>query len=166
MYWYHTNLKAHHTYESKPIQWLFDLRPVWFFVDYKDKTIANIYNLGNPLFMWVGFSSILFLVGEWFRKRTYALFLILVSYLIFFLPWIFSPRIMFYYHYLPSVPFLAISTGYMLNEVIIKNNKGKFFAVLALFLIALLFIYFLPLWTALHVPKEFYDTYFWVKSWK
>ena len=55
MYWYHTNLKAHHPYQSIPSQWVLDLRPVWIYVDYKDTTIANIYNLGNPLVyvVWV-----------------------------------------------------------------------------------------------------------------
>lgn len=166
MYWYHTNLKAHHTYESKPIQWLFDLRPVWFYVDYKENTLANIYNLGNPLFMWVGFSSIIFLIAELIKKKTFSLFLVVSSYLIFFLPWIFSPRIMFYYHYLPSVPFLSISLGYMLNEIISRGEKGRVVVAIFLLLIAAVFVYFLPLWTAIQLPRQIYNTYFWVSTWK
>ncbi len=166
MYWYHTNLKAHHTYESKPVQWLFDLRPVWFYVDYKDKTIANIYNLGNPIVMWVGFSSIVFLLLETFKKRKFESIFLLSAYFIFFIPWLFSPRIMFYYHYLPSMPFLSISLAYLLNQIIERNKNGVVFVGVLLGVAGLIFLYFFPLWTAIQIPKELYDTYFWFKSWK
>lgn len=166
MYWYHTNLKAHHTYESKPVQWLLDLRPVWFYVDYKGNFIANIYNLGNPIFMWAGFSSIIFMFLQFTKKRSFKFIFVLVSYLVFFVPWLFSPRIMFYYHYLPSTPFLSISLGYALNEVIERNKYGPILVGIFICAMAILFIYFLPLWTAISVPKEIYESYFWFKSWK
>jgi dolichyl-phosphate-mannose--protein O-mannosyl transferase len=166
MYWYHTNLKAHHSYESKPMQWLFDLRPVWFYVDYKDKTISNIYNLGNPIFMWGGFSAIIFVLFELFKKKSSSLIFILIGYFGFFLPWFLSPRIMFYYHYLPAVPFLSIALGYVLNQIVVKSKRGEVFVSIFLCAAALLFVYFLPLWTAVHVPRDLYNTYFWFKSWK
>ena len=174
MYWYHTNLKAHHPYQSVPTQWVFDLRPVWFYVDYQNSTIANIYNLGNPLFMWFGLSSIIFLCIEFLRKRTFKIALILVGYFGFFIFWIKSPRIMFYYHYLPSVPFLAIAVAYVLDKVYLKSKMGKAFVFTFLILLGILFIYFFPLWTAIHIPHcevpqgcfSWYDSYFWFSSWK
>lgn len=173
MYWYHTRLKATHPYQSVPEQWIFDLRPVWIYVDYKDNTIANIYNLGNPLFMWFGLVSVIFLLFEFIRKRTMAIAIVLIGYLGFFLPWVGSPRIMFYYHYMPAVPFLAIATGYVLNKLLVKKT-GKIFVVTFLFLLLVLFVYFFPLWTAIHIPKcvniqnctSWYDSYFWFSSWK
>ena len=185
MYWYHTNLRATHPYQSIPSQWIFDLRPVWIYVDYKDNTIANIYNLGNPLFMWFGLVSVIFLLLELFRrlfdslggkqikKDTLAIFTVLIGYLGFFLPWVHSPRIMFYYHYLPAVPFLAIATGYVLNKLW-DERTGKIFVMIFLFLLFVLFAYFLPLYTAIHIPRcvapqgcvSWYDSYFWFSSWK
>ena len=186
MYWYHTNLKAHHTYQSVPIQWIFDLRPVWIYVDYSGKTIANIYNLGNPLFMWFGLSSIIFVILELIRrllnylnskkieKDTFALFKVVFAYLLFFLPWIDSPRIMFYYHYLPAVPFLAVATGYVVNKLF-ATTSGKIIVAIYIFTLVALFFYFLPLWTAIHIPRcevipstcsSWYDSYFWFPSWK
>lgn len=173
MYWYHTRLKATHPYQSIPSQWVFDLRPVWIYVDYKDNMVANIYNLGNPLFMWFGLVSIIFLLFEFIRKRTMAIAIVLIGYLGFFLPWVGSPRIMFYYHYMPAVPFLAIATGYVLNRLW-YGKIGKAFVIIFLFLLLALFIYFLPLWTAIHIPKcvisqgcvSWYDSYFWFSSWK
>ncbi|MCL5435212.1 MAG: phospholipid carrier-dependent glycosyltransferase [Patescibacteria group bacterium] len=173
MYWYHTNLRATHPYQSKPTQWIFDLRPVWIYVDYKDNTIANVYNLGNPLFMWFGLVSIIFLLFEFIKKRTLGIAVVLIGYFGFFLPWIDSPRIMFYYHYLPAVPFLAIATGYVLNKLFVEKI-GKIFVFLFLLFLVILFIYFFPLWTAIHIPRcvnpqgcvSWYDSYFWFSSWK
>ena len=173
MYWYHTRLKATHPYQSVPAQWVFDLRPVWIYVDYKDNMIANVYNLGNPLFMWFGLTSIIFMLIRYIRKRTFAVAAVLISYFGFFLPWIGSPRIMFYYHYMPAVPFLAISIGYVLDKLLVEK-AGKLFVAVFLFLLVALFIYFLPLWTAIYIPKcvipqgctSWYDSYFWLSSWK
>ncbi len=173
MYWYHTRLKATHPYQSTPSQWAFDLRPVWIYVDYKDNTIANIYNSGNPLFMWFGLVSIILLLFEFIRKRTLTIAMVLIGYLGFFLPWVGSPRIMFYYHYMPAVPFLAIATGYVLNKLL-SQRIGKVLVITFLFLLFALFVYFLPLWTAIHMPRcvipqncvSWYDSYFWFSSWK
>jgi len=173
MYWYHTRLKATHPYQSVPSQWVFDLRPVWVYVDYKDNTIANIYNLGNPLFMWFGLTSIIFLLIRYIRKPMFSIAAVLVGYLGFFLPWVGSPRIMFYYHYMPAVPFLAIATGYVLNSLL-SQKIGKAFVATFLFLLLVLFVYFFPLWTAIHIPKcvipqgcvSLYDSYFWFSSWR
>ncbi|MCL6096793.1 MAG: phospholipid carrier-dependent glycosyltransferase [Patescibacteria group bacterium] len=173
MYWYHTNLRATHPYQSKPTQWVFDLRPVWIYVDYKDNTIANIYNLGNPLFMWFGLVSIIFLLFEFVRKRALGIAAVLIGYFGFFLPWVDSPRIMFYYHYMPAVPFLAIATGYVLNKLL-SQKIGKAFLITFLSLLLILFVYFFPLWTAIHIPRcinpqgcvSWYDSYFWFSSWK
>jgi len=173
MYWYHTRLKATHPYQSIPSQWILDLRPVWVYVDYKDNMIANIYNLGNPFFMWFGLVSMIFLLFEFIRKRTLAIAIVLIGYLGFFLPWVGSPRIMFYYHYMPAVPFLAIATGYVLNKFWYEKI-GKAFVIIFLFLLFALFVYFLPLWTAIHIPKcvipqgcvSWHDSFFWFSSWK
>lgn len=165
MYWYHTNLRAEHSYQSKPIQWVLNLRPVWFYVDYKDNTIANIYTLGNPVFMWLGLSSIIFLILEFIKKKSSNIGIVLLGYFGFFVPWIFSPRIMFHYHYLASATFLAIATGYMISKI--KDRKlGYVFSILFLSALVVSFIYFFPLWIGIHVPKNLSDSYFWINSWK
>jgi dolichyl-phosphate-mannose--protein O-mannosyl transferase len=173
MYWYHTRLKATHPYQSTPSQWILDLRPVYIYVDYSNNTVASIYNLGNPLFMWFGLVSIIFLLFEFIRKKTMTIAIVLIGYLGFFLPWIGSPRIMFYYHYIPAVPFLAIATGYVLNELFFQKI-GKAFVIGFLFMLLILFIYFLPLWTAIQIPRciipqgctSWFDSYFWFSSWR
>ncbi len=174
MYWYHTDLKATHPYQSVPVQWVFDLRPVWIYVNYSGSTIANIYNLGNPLFMWFGLAAMIFLLFDYIKERNLNQGIVIFSYLAFFVPWAASPRIMFYYHYLPAVPFLAIATGYVLNKLF-ASSSGRIVVAVYLFTLVALFIYFLPLWTAIPVPKcqipgpnctSWYDSFFWLPSWK
>ncbi len=165
MWWYHTGLKATHPYQSRPEQWVFNLRPVWLFVNYESNTVANIYTLDNPLIAWFGLISIIFLISELFKKFTFPNFLVVISYLSFFIFWFHSPRIMFNYHYLASTVFLTIAIGATLNKFW-ESREGKIIAFSFLILLFLLFIYFYPLWTGVHVPVDFNNHYFWLKSWK
>src|SRR5258708_3034051 len=165
MWWYHTNLKATHPYQSTPFDWIFDLRPVWLFVDYQKEKVANIYTLQNPMIAWFGLVSILFLVFEFFKKSTLPYLLVPLSYLSFFVLWFHSPRIMFNYHYLASTAFLAIAIGFTLNKLM-NSKLGKVLFFSFLILMISLSIYFYPLWTGVSVATDFNNNYFWIKSWK
>lgn len=165
MWWYHTNLKATHPYQSTPYDWVFDLRPVWLFVDYQKNTIANIYTLDNPLIVWFGLISVFYLFFEFIKKKTFSYLLIFLSYFGFFILWFRSPRIMFNYHYLASTAFLAIAIGITLNKLL-NNKQGKILVLSFLIFAFLLFVYFYPLWTGVHVPTDFNSSYFWLQSWK
>lgn len=164
MWWYHTRLKATHPYQSTLKDWLFNLRPVWLYVNYEKETISSIYTLGNPLFAWGGLASIIFLTFRFIKKKSLNIGIVLISYFGFFLLWVFSPRIMFNYHYLASSAFLAIALGFTLNELL--NKKQRFLVFSFLILLFSLFVYFYPLWTGIYITKDFYESHFWLKSWK
>jgi dolichyl-phosphate-mannose-protein mannosyltransferase len=164
MFYYHTNLDATHPYQSIPFDWIFNLRPVWLFVEYRGDLVSNVYTLGSPLYMWGGLFSVLVFVYYFFKKRSFEIFVILISYLLFFLPWSFSPRIMFNYHYLLSASFLAIAQGVFILSLL--RGKYRIIAFAYLILAGILFIYFYPLWTGVAVDKNLFDSYFWLKSWK
>jgi len=104
MWYYHTHLVATHDYQSVPWQWLLSLRPVWYWVHYGDWP-ANLYVQGNPLILWLGLATFLTFLP---RLTRFPYLLVTILYLSFSLPWVFSPRIMFFYHYLPSAAFLTI----------------------------------------------------------
>jgi len=92
-------------------------------------------------------------------ERNKNLGFVVFSYLIFFVPWAVSPRIMFLYHYLPSLPFLAIATAYILR----RNPKLAF----GYFFICLLgFVYFYPHWAGFQVPLWLDRSYYWLASWR
>lgn len=160
MWWYHTNLKATHPYTSSWWSWPFDLRPVYLYTsDEVGGWVARIYNLGNPLVFWFGLFSIAMSAIYAFYEKNKRLALIVFSYLIFFVPWAASPRIMFFYHYLPSIPFLAISLGYFLR----RNPKTALFFILP---IAVVFVYFYPHWVGIKIPLWLDSSYYWFASWR
>lgn len=133
MWWYHTRLRATHPYQSRPWQWVLNLRPVWLHVAYlRDGWVAHLYALGNSVILIAGFAAALLwswrdvfavaapqvgggrlshaqaqrvLRGRWAR------WFVLLAYFALWLPWSFSPRIMLFYHYAPALPLLCIVLG-------------------------------------------------------
>jgi len=107
-----------------------------------------------------------FVIWQVIKKKRKELGLVVFAYLAFFLPWIFSPRIMFIYHYLPSLPFLCLFLGWTLWRSWNEKLEIKSWIVGYLVLVALAFIFFYPHWIGLHVPKWLDNLYYWFPSWK
>jgi predicted membrane-bound dolichyl-phosphate-mannose-protein mannosyltransferase len=160
MWWYHTSLRATHPYTSSWWSWPLLIRPIYLYTSEEVRgMVARIYAMGNPLVFWFGLMSVVISAVFAFAERNRNLGLVVFGYLIFFVPWAVSPRIMFLYHYLPSIPFLAIATGYIL-----RRTPKLIFAYLFICLFA--FIYFYPHWAGLQIPLWFDKSYYWVVSWR
>ena len=160
MWWYHTNLVAEHPYTSPAWSWPLLLRPIYLYDGQEvNGEVARIYAFGNPLVFWFGLFSIIlsFIISA--KERVKKLGFVVFSYLIFFLPWIASPRIMFLYHYLPSIPFLAIASGFILR----RFSKSR---VWVLSIGLLLFVYFYPHWIGSRIPIWLDNSYYWFSSWR
>lgn len=160
MWWYHTGLRATHAYSSSWWAWPFLIRPIYLYTSGEvGGRVARIYAMGNPFVFWFGITSVVMGFIYAFVEKNKKIGFTIFSYLIFFVPWAASPRIMFLYHYLPSVPFLAIATGYVLR----RNPK----LILPLFTITFsLFAYFYPHWIGLQVPLWLEKSYYWLTSWR
>lgn len=166
MYWYHTGLDATHPYQSQAFSWPLDIRPVWLWVDYGKETVANIYALGNPIIFWAGTISIFFVIGYYYISRKKQIFYLLTAYFAFWLPWTFSPRIMFLYHYLPSVPYLCIILSFTLNTTSSLAKITKYLPLLFILMTIATFIFFYPYWTGIPVHTDQVNRFIWLKSWK
>lgn len=160
MWWYHTNLVAEHPYTSPAWSWPLLLRPIYLYDGQEiNGQVARIYAFGNPIIFWFGLYAIILSFFISAKEKLKRLGFVIFSYLIFFLPWIASPRIMFLYHYLPSIPFLAIASGYVLR----RFPKLR----IGLLVIGLLvFIYFYPHWTGLRIPVKLDESYYWFSGWR
>jgi len=160
MWWYHTGLRATHSYSSPWWSWPFLIRPIYLYTSNEvGGMVSKIYTMGNPFVFWFGFASIIFCTISSFLERNKKLGFIVFCYFIFFAAWALSPRIMFLYHYLPSIPFLAIATGYVLR----RNRK----LIIGYFVICLLaFVYFYPHLIGLNIPLWLDKSYYWVASWR
>ncbi len=164
MWWYHTGLVATHPYTSPAWSWPLLLRPIYLYDGPQEliggeNTVARIYAFGNPIVFWFGLFSIVISFFIAYRQRNKRLGFVLFSYLIFFLPWIASPRIMFLYHYLPSIPFLAIATGFVLRTF----RKSIFYFVI---IGILFFLYFYPHWAGIRIPEWLDTSYYWFDTWR
>jgi len=158
MWYYHTHLVATHAYQSTPWEWIFAARPVWYWVDYAGDYISHIFVQGNPLILWLGLAALVlqFRAIRYFR---YSLFLVL--YFVFTLPWISSPRIMFYYHYLPSATFLCIILATWLSQLSPRTRNGLMVVCCTGLILVSPMLYGFP------IPTAFWDHFFHLfSSWK
>jgi len=174
IFWYHTNLVATHPYQSTPLQWVLDLRPVWYWTGAQNGAlIQNIYNAGNPVFFWFGLCAVIFSIRQIIKTKNMVLLFCVLWYFWMWLPWARSPRIMFFYHYLPALPPLAILSAYLANQFLLLKNDNKKkdqrvqparmaflipFGIIGL--CAVWLIIFFPVLTGLPITREYYQMLF------
>ncbi|MBP7768562.1 phospholipid carrier-dependent glycosyltransferase [Candidatus Woesebacteria bacterium] len=191
IWWYQTTLKATHPYQSRPLEWFLDLKPVWVHVEYFPSIHmrADIYSFGNPIIFWVGaFFVIVSLASCLLSYRKFiahvakkapitekiasflgdisnnSLIFLLTAYFMVWLPWQLSPRIMFFYHYTPAVPLMSIIIAYWLERF---WSQKKIIPLLVIGSMVLVFIVWYPHWTGIPVSDSFANSvYFALPSWK
>lgn len=178
---YHVNLVATHDYSSPAWSWPLNLFPVWYFVEYhKNGNISNIFASGNPVLFWMGIGAIIISLYDFifsFFKNTEKeishkvndsgfnlrdrdrLLIVLLGYSVFWLPWLFSPRIMFLYHYSPSVPFLSLILGHQIS-LMLKARGSRTVGITVLVLIVIGFILVYPMLTGIPLPKNYLVKFF------
>jgi len=160
MWWYHTGLQATHSYSSPWWSWPFLIRPIYLYTsDEIGGFVSRIYAMGNPFVFWFGIASVAMSAIYAYIERNKKLGLVVFSYLIFFVPWAASPRIMFLYHYLPSIPFMSMAIAYVL-----RRTPKLIYFVAPVFILS--FLYFYPHWTGLQIPMWLDKSYYWVASWR
>ncbi|HLE80964.1 MAG TPA: hypothetical protein VJA25_06705, partial [Dehalococcoidia bacterium] len=181
-YEFHSGLEATHPYQSPWDTWPIMMRPVFLYVSSGG---AKIYALGNPVIFWLGLPALGFALWQGLgglRARLdeatnrislsgavgpeqAALLFVVLTYLGFWLPWAIQPRIMFIYHYLPSLSFLLLALAYVVHRLW-QWPLGRGGAVLFLATAALTFVYFYPHLAALEVSDGLAESYFWFDSWR
>jgi len=164
---YQTTLKATHDYQSTAAQWPLLLKPVWFHVDYQKTATAHIYNLGNPIIFWTALAAVFYSIVKLFSKtfnHLHPLSYSVISYFLLWAPWILSPRILFFHHYLPALPFICLILAWSLWQLKPPFKKPIIFSFLLLTFTV--FIFFYPLNTAIPIPAKLLKYWFWLPTWK
>jgi dolichyl-phosphate-mannose--protein O-mannosyl transferase len=167
MWHYHTTLTAGHPYYSKWWEWLLDVRPVFYYVDRSEGYVANTYNLGNPLLYWAFPIAIVLSCWLVWKKRDPRLALVLGAFAINWLPWALSPRGMFFYHFLPAVPFLVLLVAYCLTWLW-RRPEPKWQRVAGIY-VAVVFFSFAFFYTQLAawpVPEWYAAIHYWLPTWQ
>ena len=166
-YDYHRNLKATHPYQSVWWQWPLDLRPVLYSAKYAGAgptaTAGMIYTLPNPIVLWFGLFAVPFVgVLAWREKRKgYAL--VVVAYLAQWLPWIYSPRIAWNYHFYVNVALICLCNAIALQWLWRRGWKIPVAIYMAGVFAA--FAFFYPILAGVQIPLWAWHLRQWFPSW-
>ncbi|HEY5425082.1 MAG TPA: phospholipid carrier-dependent glycosyltransferase, partial [Candidatus Tumulicola sp.] len=125
MFEYHDTLKATHPYSSKWWEWPLDLVPVAYFYqdhrvdpnDPKGCCIYEITSMPNPMILWFGLICVPWIGVLAWRERNKGYALIVLTYLLQWLPWMQSPRITFAYHFYVDIPLICLSNAVVLQRI-------------------------------------------------
>lgn len=168
MYGYHGGVTQSHPYQSSWWRWPLMLRPVFLhYGDLGEGMRSYIYLLGNPFIWYTGILFFVLGIIQSVRKETPALLFTVLSVLAYWLPWAFSPRkVVFIYHFLPSLVFVLLTSTYFLNELWKSPGRGKILVVLYFFIAGGVFFYFYPVLSALPIKETEIDRYMWLGTWR
>lgn len=145
MFNYHSGVVAEHPYSSRWYQWILDIRPILYYLEYFDNgSRSSICAFLNPALCWGGLLS-LFVLGYTavFRRDCKAAF-ILVGYLSQLIPWMFISRLTFEYHYFPSSVFLVLALGYVSKLMSLNKKNWACYAMPFAVCSVILFVLFYP----------------------
>ncbi len=124
MWNYHSGLEATHPYSSLWYQWVFDVRPILYYLSYLDDgTISSFAAFSNPLVCWGGLAAMVGMVWIAIRDRDNRAMFIVIGYLANLLPWVLVTRLTFAYHYFPCTVFLVLAIAYIFCDLRRHDRK-------------------------------------------
>lgn len=124
MFNYHADLVATHPYSSKWYQWVLDIRPILYYLEYFDDGSRSAFAaFSNPLVCWGGLLAMGGMGWLAIRERDKKALFILIGYLANLLPWVLVSRLTFAYHYFPCTVFLVLALGYLFADLRKRDVK-------------------------------------------
>jgi dolichyl-phosphate-mannose--protein O-mannosyl transferase len=168
MYEYHKGVTQSHPYQSSWWQWPLMLRPVYLSVVNLGEGVGGyIYMLGNPFTWYTGLLFLLLAIVQVVRKETPVLLFTVLSVFAYWLPWALSPRkVVFLYHFLPSLIFLMLTSVYFLNELWNSSRRGRILVILYICIAGGVFFYFYPVLSGWPIKETDIDRYMLLHTWR
>lgn len=155
-----------HLYQSRWWQWVFNVRPIWFFYEKWDGAQRGVLMIGNPFTMLAGLPALLLCgwAGVMRRDRLRGGIVVLYGAALVF--WALNGKpVQFYYHYALASVFLMAALALVLAQW--WEQRRRWPGALAVVLSGMLFIGFYPILSAGALPrKTSYQDYTWLKSWR
>lgn len=168
---YHQGVHTPHPYESYWYQWIFDGRPILYYRDLDYAQTEGIKSLfasfNNPLVSWGGLLAFFAVLIQTIRRKSGKGLFILIAILSQFVPWLPIGRILFAYHYFPTVLFLVFAISYLMNDMLTRRRSGCRLAVYGFTGCAVaLYALFYPALIGLYTPLWYNDAFLrWLPSW-
>lgn len=171
MFSYHHALEAEHPFASTWYQWPIMYRPIWYYSSVIGELREGISAFGNPLVWWAGIPAAIYMLYLSACKKDKKAAFLLIGYLSQYAPWSLIKRIVFIYHYFPSVPFVVMMIAYAMYRLAnAKQGRWKkqvqagvwVYVVVAIGLFAL----FYPVLSGAPIHAEYAEKYLkWFDSW-
>ncbi len=168
MFTYHQGVHTPHPYASYWYQWIFDGRPILYYRDLDVPGVKSLFaSFNNPLVSWMGLLAFFGVAVQTVRRKCGRGLFILIAILSQFVPWLPIGRILFAYHYFPTVLFLCFAIAYLMDGMMERRRRGCRLAVYGFTgYAAALYALFYPALIGLYVPT-WYSQYLlrWFPSW-
>ena len=174
---FHTSLTEKHTYQANPWSWLIMGRPTSFFYQSPkgcgaDSCSQEILALGTPLLWWSATIALSVVVGLWIRAALMrriepALTILVAGMTAGYLPWFFyQSRTVFTIYAIVFPPFLILALVYCAQLIRSRyGRRGEIVIAAGILLIALNFLYFLPIYMGDVITYEAWRDRMWFPSW-
>ncbi len=182
MFEYHDVGVAHatHPYSSKWWEWPLDYVPVAYFYhdqrqdpsDPKQCCVSEVTSMPNPIILWFGLFSVPLVGVLAFRLRNKAYALIVLDYVLQWVPWAGSPRITFAYHFYVNIPLICLCNSIALQHL---SRWGKLArkhvttsAVAAgvyVTIVVAAFIFFYPILSGRPITWNAWHERMWIDKW-
>ena len=167
MFNYHSNLNSEHDFGSKWFQWPIMHRPIWYYSgSVSDELYEGISAFGNPLVWWAGIPAFIFMLYLIVKEKDRKASFLAVGYLSQFAPWFLVTRVVFIYHYFPSVPFITVMVAYSMYKIVQFKPKWKKAAYIYVGVAIALFALFYPVLSGKAIEQDFAVKWLkWFDSW-
>ncbi len=168
MFNYHKGVDAAHSYSSRWWMWIFNIRPILYFLEYPAPGLRSSFGAFlNPVVCWAGLVAIISLLVKFIKDRKdYIGLFILIGYASQLLPWVAITRITFAYHYFPSMVFLVLALCWVANNFISEVPKKRALTYILCGLSVALFVLFYPALSGLTISERYADLFLgWLPSW-
>jgi dolichyl-phosphate-mannose-protein mannosyltransferase len=163
---YHRNLGVVHDDSSPWWQWPLAARGVWYYVDERRREGAFVFANGNPLLYWLMVIAVAWVVIDWWGRRSAAVLILVIGFFGQWLPWAFSPRGTFIYHFMPVVPLGCIAIALVLTGAWRIGGVPRVAAAGYALAVVATFAWFYPLYTAMPLSPDQFDLRMWLESWR
>ena len=167
MFGYHSKLVSTHPYSSEWYKWIFDIRPILYYLCYFENDIKSaIGAFVNPVLCWGGLLAIIAMLARSIFDRDKKALFILIGYLSQLGPWLLITRLTFEYHYFPSVVFLTLAVCHMFNTFRRKTRHWAAYACSFTAVCLVLFCMFYPVLSGEPVSMNYTASVLkWLSTW-
>jgi dolichyl-phosphate-mannose--protein O-mannosyl transferase len=167
MFDYHRELGVVHDYSSSWWEWPLTARPVWYYGEpVGEESGRFVFANGNPLLYWPMVVAVGWVLIDWWGRRPAAVAVLAIGFFGQWLPWAFSPRGTFIYHFLPAAPLGCIALAVVIGGAWRHGGWQRAASVAYMVAAIAVFVYFYPLYVAMPLTPDQVAARMWFGSWR